>query len=388
MPIAFWIFVLFLLGGLLVTVLLNGVFFQPRHPLHAAARRGKINRLGRLLQEGRKVNEQDAEGNTPLHLTAEWGRFDSGRLLIDHGASVKACNRHAETPLHLAAENGHLDICRLLLEHGAAADPKENEGRTPLHQAAEAGHVGICKLLLEHGADATKTESDGFTPFELARLYADEDALAALADFLYVPIKSTRRHREPVDPPTVFLSHWEQTDDMFEYRIFCWKPLEFGRILNTLMIVFWLGGWGALTIWGCQFFPFIVTGLLLLAWIMTLRVMLNTILAREHVRLDPVALTINSGLFSMSRKIPLDTIRDFTSGEAWIDRKCRSCILAISKHSITFGAFLPEQERLWMLEQLRQIFEHIQETREKKTVARRSAGLSCEKTFNPILADA
>ncbi|MDR1384504.1 MAG: ankyrin repeat domain-containing protein [Planctomycetaceae bacterium] len=164
-----------------------------KYPLHYFARKGNVEKIQQILQEGRNnVNERDPENNnnTPLHVALNWERLEMCRYLIHQNADVQIGNEFSETALHIAAESGNLDICRLLLEHGAKTDVRESEQRTPLHQAAEEGLVDVCRLLLEHGADSTLTEEEGLTPYELAeKNELDKQTLSELAKILYIPEK-------------------------------------------------------------------------------------------------------------------------------------------------------------------------------------------------------
>ena len=51
-------------------------------PLHAAAARGDVAEIQRLLQAGADINEADADGDTAIHLAAMNGHHQAVQLLV------------------------------------------------------------------------------------------------------------------------------------------------------------------------------------------------------------------------------------------------------------------------------------------------------------------
>ncbi|OMO91370.1 hypothetical protein CCACVL1_07137 [Corchorus capsularis] len=93
--------------------------------LHIGARKGDLNQVKQLLNEGVDVN------------VAAWGPKSKG-----------------VTALHLAAEGGHLEVMDELLERGANIDARTKGacGWTPLHAAAKERKKEAVKFLIENGA--------------------------------------------------------------------------------------------------------------------------------------------------------------------------------------------------------------------------------------------
>src|SRR5438045_5595042 len=56
--------------------------------LFEAAAAGELERVERLLAEGRAVNDSSADGWTPLHLAVFFGHARVAELLLNHGADV------------------------------------------------------------------------------------------------------------------------------------------------------------------------------------------------------------------------------------------------------------------------------------------------------------
>jgi len=91
---------------------------------------------------------------TDLHAAAERGDISEVRRLLDCGAPVDQLDDADETALHGAAAFGHVEVVHLLLERGAEVDQTDgDEFRTALMHAAGKGHSSTVRLLLEFGAD-------------------------------------------------------------------------------------------------------------------------------------------------------------------------------------------------------------------------------------------
>jgi len=95
-----------------------------------------------------------------LFAAAKRGALDEIRRLVDQGADVNSRDiMHGGTCLHKAAKNEA--ATRLLLELGA--DPNiatQNTDTSPLGSAALAGRTIIVKLLIAHGAKLSQGEYD------------------------------------------------------------------------------------------------------------------------------------------------------------------------------------------------------------------------------------
>jgi len=155
--------------------------------LHDAAYDGDVERVRKLLKEGKNPNIKDEYGNTPLHIAASKGRVDVARLLLKHGADPNVQNEYGWTPLHGAASEGYVEVVKLLLEHGANPNAGSIHGDTPLHIAAYWGHVAVVKLLLEHGADPTIKNRGGKTPLDLAREAGRSGVVSVIEEWLRPP---------------------------------------------------------------------------------------------------------------------------------------------------------------------------------------------------------
>ena len=145
--------------------------------LHRAAFNGDVERVRKLLKEGKNPNIKDEYGWTPLHWAALGGHADVARLLLEHGANPNAQVINGWTPLHMAAPRGHVDVVKLLLEHGANPNTQDINGYTPLHGAVYTGRVDVVKLLLEHGADPHVQSKYGDTPLHAVASWGRVDVV-------------------------------------------------------------------------------------------------------------------------------------------------------------------------------------------------------------------
>jgi ankyrin repeat protein len=181
---------------------------QGRTPLHRVARRGCVNDLKILLENGGDVDLGDDTGERPLQMAGRKGHLECVKMLIQAGAninhipplessaysestlcSVARSGRHSESlpillellragadpnaassarrfPLHAAARCGNLDIVRALLEAGAKQDVFDNDGRLPLHCSLNGNYdnAEMVELLLQFGSDVNAPDENGAPP--------------------------------------------------------------------------------------------------------------------------------------------------------------------------------------------------------------------------------
>jgi ankyrin repeat protein len=152
-------------------------------PVADAARRGDLDAVKSLLQDGADVNAPLGDGMTALHWAAERGDLPLTTTLLYAGANVAAVTRVGQyTPLHIAARTGNAGIVKALIEHKADANARTApSGATPLHLAATAGSVDIINLLLDARAEVNAKEPEWEqTPLIFAAAAGRTEAAAAL----------------------------------------------------------------------------------------------------------------------------------------------------------------------------------------------------------------
>jgi uncharacterized protein len=141
----------------------------PATSLHEAAKRGDVERVQQLLDEGAAIDAKGQNDATPLILAALDGHVSVVKTLLSRGADIKARNKGGLTPLHAAAYGGHKKVVELLLAKGANTNDANNRfGVSPLHMAAEENRKSAVELLLANGANVKAKEINGYTPLSRA----------------------------------------------------------------------------------------------------------------------------------------------------------------------------------------------------------------------------
>jgi ankyrin repeat protein len=120
---------------------------------HAAAYRGDLTTLERLIAARVDLNARDAYGRTPLHVATFARQRDAIRMLAKAGAALGALEKDRYDAVTIAAVTDDEETLRVLLSLGASA--KQVTSRydgTALIAAAHLGHDGVVKPLTAAGA--------------------------------------------------------------------------------------------------------------------------------------------------------------------------------------------------------------------------------------------
>jgi ankyrin repeat protein len=176
--------------------------------LHAAAHRGELAQVKKLLASGAPLNARDPYGRTALHVATfarqrevikalaqaradlgllENDRYDAVtiasvaddeptlRLLMELGASAKLItSRYDGTALIAAAHLGHEGVVRELIAAGAPLDHVNNLHWTAVIESIVLGdggvrHQAVLQALLDAGASTRLADREGNTPLVLAK---------------------------------------------------------------------------------------------------------------------------------------------------------------------------------------------------------------------------
>ena len=125
-----------------------------------ACRKGALERVRQLIQDGQDVNIGDSCGDTPLMEAAAYGHDQVVRELIRAGADVNGKNYYyKQTALHWASSRGHSSVIKTLAEAGANLNVQDVWGVTPLMRAAEEGDANVVVELIRAGADVSVVSS-------------------------------------------------------------------------------------------------------------------------------------------------------------------------------------------------------------------------------------
>ncbi|MCO5568201.1 hypothetical protein L7F22_021897 [Adiantum nelumboides] len=115
-------------------------------------------RLLRRNSYSNNLDGRDDRGWTPLLVAARKGDLDEVRRLLDDGSDANEMSlghkNSGVTALHLAAAGGHIDVMDELLERGCNIDARTRLGCgwTPLHHAAKEKNKKAIRFLIENGA--------------------------------------------------------------------------------------------------------------------------------------------------------------------------------------------------------------------------------------------
>jgi ankyrin repeat protein len=176
--------------------------------LHAAAHKGDVAKIQRLIASGAALNAVDGYGRTPLHVAAfarqreviralgkagadlnrlENDRYDAVtiaavaddeatlKVLLELGASAKqVTSRYDGTALIAAAHLGHDGVVRQLIAAGAPLDHVNNLHWTAVIESIVLGDGGVrhqatLKALIDAGANLQLADRGGQTPLALAK---------------------------------------------------------------------------------------------------------------------------------------------------------------------------------------------------------------------------
>jgi len=187
--------------------------------LHAAAARGDVVGIEKLVASGENKEAVDSRRRTPLHVAAYLKKHDAARALIrlgadpnkletdrydiitiaavandlpmlriaiEGGGNPKAVtSRYDGTALIAAAHLGHVEVVRTLIAAKAPLDHVNNLKWTALIESIVLGdggknHTETLRALVEAGADINIPDGNGSTPLKLARGRGSREMVAIL----------------------------------------------------------------------------------------------------------------------------------------------------------------------------------------------------------------
>ncbi len=186
----------------------SGIEVAAYRGLHAAAQRGDVGTIAKLIAVGATLDARDGHGRTPLHVATfarqreaihalakagapldllENDRYDAVTiaavaddpqtlaLLLSLGASAKQItSRYDGTALIAAAHLGHDEVVRQLIGAAAPLDHVNNLHWTAVIESIVLGdggprHQRALAALIAAGANLQLADREGRTPLALAR---------------------------------------------------------------------------------------------------------------------------------------------------------------------------------------------------------------------------
>ena len=132
--------------------------------LHAAAERGDVAEIVRLVAARADPNARDGHRRTPLHVAAYRSRLDAMRALVAVGADPNALEGDRYDIVTIAAVANDVPVLRLALELGASAkNVTSRYDGTALIAAAHLGHDEVVRVLIRAGAPLDHVNNLGWT---------------------------------------------------------------------------------------------------------------------------------------------------------------------------------------------------------------------------------
>lgn len=153
--------------------------------MESAVRRGKLDEVSMLIDNGQDINAPTVRGQTALHLAVQQGDVEMVGLLLDNGADFDLEDGQTTmTPLLYAAQHGQCEIVDLLIRFGANINSVSRTNNTPLHLAAAAGHVAAVEALLKYRPALDLRNGDGKTALQLAEQRGQEPVAVVIRQYV------------------------------------------------------------------------------------------------------------------------------------------------------------------------------------------------------------
>eukprot|EP00054_Salpingoeca_dolichothecata_P031446 m.263528 g.263528 ORF g.263528 m.263528 type:complete len:758 (-) comp27011_c0_seq1:28-2301(-) len=134
-------------------------------PIHLAAKRGNMEVVKYLLDNGASVTDrdQDPKRQGTVLMYASWGgHLALVRYLIDEcGASMDDKDVVGNSPLLYGVYGGHKHVVLEYVQRGRSLRERNNKNHSAILQAACGGHLELCEWLIQQGFSLAETDSDG-----------------------------------------------------------------------------------------------------------------------------------------------------------------------------------------------------------------------------------
>jgi ankyrin repeat protein len=192
---------------------------QAYRGLHAAAAKGDVGEIEKLVKSGAPIDARDGRARTPLHVAAFMQKPEAAQILMRLGADANALEAqkydivtiaavaddlptlkvaleggckagnitspYYGTALIAAAHLGHDEVVRTLIAAKAPLDHVNNLGWTAVIESIVLGdggkrHVATLKALVDAGANVNLADRSGETPLTLAKRRGFKDMVAIL----------------------------------------------------------------------------------------------------------------------------------------------------------------------------------------------------------------
>ena len=129
-------------GHLEILEILDDLEVKNNHPFHAAAGRGDLILIKKMLQNGRSINEKDAFGATPLIIATVSGKVDVVNFLLKRNADPMIKAKEGYSMMHAAAFSGKKELVQLAYKLGLGVNERYGkDGVTPVDVGEDASEA-------------------------------------------------------------------------------------------------------------------------------------------------------------------------------------------------------------------------------------------------------
>ena len=141
---------------------------------------GVARYLAESMQEERTDDTENSWGSAALRFAAKKGQLEVLQWLSEQGVDKESADQDGTTALIYAAKNGHLAVSQWLLEQGADVNKATKSGYTPLHYAALYGCIEVVPCLMNWGAFLTAKVESGYLAGQPPIGVTDDEAIKQL----------------------------------------------------------------------------------------------------------------------------------------------------------------------------------------------------------------
>ena len=137
---------------------------QSYRGLHAAAAKGDVAEIEKLMRAGAQIDARDARGRTPLHVAAFMHKTDAASALMRLGADANALEVQQYDIVTIAAVADDVPMLKVALAGGCKATNITSPYHgTALIAAAHLGHDEVVRTLIAAKAPLDHVNNLGWT---------------------------------------------------------------------------------------------------------------------------------------------------------------------------------------------------------------------------------
>ncbi|XP_071797921.1 ankyrin repeat domain-containing protein 55-like [Asterias amurensis] len=139
--------------------------YNGKTPLMAAAFKGHLDIVRRLVLHKTELESRDRNGDTALAYAVYGNQPKIVGLLLDEGSDINTSNEKGMTPIHIATCEGHWSCAEkiLTLTSGCNVNCRADDRHTPLFYAIKKNEPRFIKCLVQHpDVDIEMADARGF----------------------------------------------------------------------------------------------------------------------------------------------------------------------------------------------------------------------------------